>query len=69
VVVLVLLAAGAGLALLPFGASTVRLRGVSLVWWYAGVFAPGVAVVVTTLVLLRRRPSDGAAGAPAAPAA
>ena len=63
---LVLLAAGAGLALLPFGASTVRVRGVSLVWWYAGVVAPCVAVIVTTVVLFRRRPSQAETGAPAA---
>ena len=68
-VVLVLLAAGAGLALLPFGASTVRVRGLSLMWWYAGVVAPCVAVVVTTAILLRRRPSAAEAGAPAAPSA
>jgi len=67
-VVLVLLAVGAGLAFLPFGASTVRVGGLSVLWWYAGVVAPCTAVVVTTVVLFRfrRRPPDAAADAPSA---
>lgn len=67
-VVLVLLAVGAGLAFLPFGASTVRVGGLSVLWWYAGVVAPCTAVIVTTVVLFRfrRRPPDAGAGAPTA---
>ena len=67
-VVLVLLAVGAGLAFLPFGMSTVRVGGISVLWWYAGIVAPCTAVVVTIVVLFRfrRRPSDAAEGAPSA---
>ena len=65
---LVLLAVGAGLAFLPFGVSTVRVGGLSVLWWYAGVVAPCTAVAVTTVVLFlfRRRPSDAAPGPPSA---
>lgn len=65
---LALLAVGAGLAFLPFGASTVRVGGLSVLWWYAGVVAPCTAVIVTTVVLFRfrRRPPDPVTGAPAA---
>lgn len=66
---LVLLAAAAGLALLPFGAGTVRVGGLSILWWYAAVVAPGMAVLVTTVVLLRRQGEGADAGAPAAPSA
>jgi len=58
--VLVLLAAAAVLALLPFGAGAVRVGGLSVVWWYAAVLAPVLAVVVTIGALLSRprRPDD-----------
>jgi len=58
VIVLVLLAIAAVLALLPFGASAVRVGGLSVMWWYAAVVAPVIAVVVTigALVRPRRRP-------------
>jgi len=56
VIVLVLLAAAAVLALLPFGAGAVRVGALSVVWWYAAVVAPVLAVVVTIGALLDRRP-------------
>ena len=60
-VILVLLAAGAVLAVLPFGVGAVRVAGLSILWWYAAVVAPVVAVLVTVAVLLRR----ASAGEPA----
>jgi hypothetical protein len=43
------------LAVLPGSPGTVRLGGVSLAWWYAGLVAPGVATLVTTALLLAFR--------------
>jgi len=57
-VVVLLLLAGAGvLATLPRAAAAVRLGGLGLLWWYAAVAGPAVAVVVTVAALSRRRPS------------
>jgi hypothetical protein len=39
------------IALLPSGPGAVRLAGVSLLWWYAGLGAPLAAVAVTIAVL------------------
>jgi hypothetical protein len=49
-----LLGAGLVLALAPFDLASVRVRGVSLAWWYAGLVAPAAAVVTSTLLLLGR---------------
>jgi hypothetical protein len=54
VVILVLLAGGAVLTVLPSGVGAVRVAGLSILWWYAVVVAPVVAVLVTVAVLLRR---------------
>jgi hypothetical protein len=55
IVTLLLLLAGASvLALAPFDAGAVRLAGVSLLWWYTGVIAPAVAVILTALALAGR---------------
>ena len=50
----VVLAGSAVLAVLPSGVATVRVAGLSLLWWYAAVAGPVVAVLVTAAVLLRR---------------
>jgi len=49
---LVVLAGGAVLAVLPSGVGAVRVAGVSILWWYAAVVGPAVAVLVTVVVLL-----------------
>ena len=66
--ILVLLAGGAVLTVLPSGVGAVRVAGLSILWWYAVVVAPVVAVLVTVAVLLRRAsPRDPvASGAPPA---
>jgi hypothetical protein len=43
------------LALLPGSPGTVRLAGVSLVWWYAGLVGPALALVLATVFLVRFR--------------
>ena len=52
VVILVLLAGGAVLAILPSDVGAVRVAGLSLLWWYAAVVAPVIAVLVTVAVLI-----------------
>jgi hypothetical protein len=60
IVVVLLLLAGAGvLATLPRGAGAMRVGGLSLLWWYAGLVAPAAAVAVTATVIQRRPPPDG----------
>ena len=41
------------LALLPGAPGAVRVAGVSLAWWYAGVVGPALAAVVATVLLVR----------------
>jgi hypothetical protein len=41
------------LALLPGAPGAVRVAGVSLAWWYAGLVAPAIAAVVATALLVR----------------
>lgn len=48
-----LLAAAPGLAFLPFDPASVRVAGISLLWWYSAVGAPCVASVVAAVALLR----------------
>jgi hypothetical protein len=50
---LVLLAGAPLLALAPAAPGAVRVAGVSLLWWYAGLVAPLAAAVVTVLALIR----------------
>ena len=50
--ILVLLAGGAVFAALPPGVGAVRVASLSLVWWYAAVMAPVLAVLVTVAVLM-----------------
>ena len=45
--VLVTLEGGVGLSIAPFEIGTIRLGGVSLLWWYGLVAAPVVAVTVS----------------------
>ena len=53
---LVTLFAGALLvARAPWDPGSVRLGGVSLLWWYTALAAPVIAVVVTVAVLLAVR--------------
>jgi uncharacterized membrane protein len=58
------------LTVAPFELGTIRLAGVSLLWWYGAVAAPVVAVTVTAAALVqasRRRERD-VAGTPPVPA-
>ncbi len=64
---LVLLLGAAALALLPFGAGSVRVGRLSVVWWYAASVAPIIAVVVTIAVSLRQRTRPDAVGSPVSP--
>jgi hypothetical protein len=41
------------LALLPGAPGAVRLAGVSLAWWYAGLVGPALAVTLATVLLVR----------------
>jgi len=41
------------LAAVPGAPGTVRVAGVSLAWWYAGLVAPIVAAAVATALLIR----------------
>jgi len=41
------------LTLVPGAPGTVRVAGVSLAWWYAGIVAPALATVLATAVLVR----------------
>jgi hypothetical protein len=41
------------LTLVPGAPGAVRVAGVSLAWWYAGVVAPTLATIVATAVLVR----------------
>jgi len=45
-VLLALLAASPLVALLPYDTGSVRLLGLSLEWWYCGVVAPVIAVLI-----------------------
>ena len=53
VALLVLLAAAPLLALAPAAPGAVRLAGVSLLWWYAGLVAPLLATTLAIVLLLR----------------
>ena len=50
---LVLLAVAPVLALAPAAPGAVRVAGVSVLWWYAGLAAPLLATAVAILVLVR----------------
>jgi hypothetical protein len=52
---LVLLLAAPLLALAPALPGAVRVAGVSLLWWYAGLVAPVVATAVATVLLVSDR--------------
>jgi len=55
IAVLVLLLGGVVLlTVAPFEIGTIRLAGVSLLWWYAALAVPVAAVTVTVTALLRR---------------
>jgi len=54
VALLALLALVPLLALAPAAPGAVRLAGVSLLWWYAGLVAPLVAIAVAIPLLWRR---------------
>jgi len=41
------------LSLVPGAPGAVRVGGVSLAWWYAGLVAPTLATVLATAVLVR----------------
>ena len=50
---LVLLAVALLLALAPAAPGAVRLAGVSVLWWYAGLAAPLAATALATALLTR----------------
>jgi hypothetical protein len=50
---LVLLVGAPVLALAPAAPGAVRVAGVSLLWWYAGLVAPLLATVLAIIVLVR----------------
>jgi hypothetical protein len=52
---LALLAAALLLALAPAAPGAVRIAGVSLLWWYAGLVAPAVATALAVVLLVSRR--------------
>jgi hypothetical protein len=54
VALLVILAVAPLLALAPSAPGAVRLAGVSVLWWYAGLVAPLVATALTVTILWRR---------------
>ncbi len=54
VALLALLALVPLLALAPSAPGAVRLAGVSLLWWYAGLFAPLAAIAIAMTMLWRR---------------
>jgi hypothetical protein len=53
VVLLVLLVVAPLLALTPAAPGSVRVAGVSLLWWYAGLVAPLLATALAITLLLR----------------
>ena len=56
--IFVLLAGGVALSVAPFEAGTIRLAGVSLLWWYGVVAAPAIVVAVTAAVVATRPRSE-----------
>ena len=65
--VFVLLGGVALLTMAPFELGTIRLAGVSLLWWYGAVAAPLAAVAITAAALVqasRRRARDAAGTTP-----
>jgi hypothetical protein len=56
VALLALLALVPLLALAPSSPGAVRLAGVSLLWWYAGLLAPLAATAIAMTMLWRRSP-------------
>jgi hypothetical protein len=50
---LVLLVGAPLLALAPAAPGAVRVAGVSLLWWYAGVVAPLLSTALAIIVLVR----------------
>jgi hypothetical protein len=50
---LVLLVGAPLLALAPAAPGAVRVAGVSVLWWYAGLVAPLLATVLAIVVLVR----------------
>jgi hypothetical protein len=51
---LVLLLGAPLLALAPAAPGAVRVAGVSLLWWYAGLVAPLLATAIALAALVRR---------------
>jgi hypothetical protein len=51
VVVLALLALVPLLAIVPSAPGAVRVAGVSLLWWYAGLVAPLLSTLLTMILL------------------
>jgi hypothetical protein len=62
---LLLLAGFVALAWIPDDQASVRVAGMSLLWWYGGLIAPTLAVVLA--VLTARSPREPPHGAPDPP--
>ena len=56
-VLLALLAASPLVALLSYDTGSIRLFGLSLEWWYCGVVAPVLAVLIAVVSSPRAAPS------------
>ena len=52
--IFVLLSGGVALSVAPFEVGTIRLAGVSLLWWYGVVAAPVTAIAVTVAAVAGR---------------
>jgi hypothetical protein len=69
-VLFVLLSGVTLLTMAPFELGTIRLAGVSLLWWYGVGVVPAVAVATVAMMLLRvhaRAAARDPASSPAAP--
>jgi ribose/xylose/arabinose/galactoside ABC-type transport system permease subunit len=62
----VLLAGGVALSVAPFEAGTIRLAGVSLLWWYGVIVAPVLAVAVTVAAVAHGARRSAPSAAPGA---
>src|SRR5262245_6219924 len=58
VLLFAVVAVAAALARAPLDSGSVRLAGVSLLWWYAGVIAPVIAAALAVAALVIAPPSD-----------
>ena len=65
VMVFLVLTGIVALTVAPYELGTIRLAGVSLLWWYGAVTAPLLAAALTAAVVLRAARKDESMAAPA----